>query len=223
MENEQTVITGSATRKRKIGSILLYILLALLAVFVAFLIIGRMSGKTPFIGKYTALWVLTDSMENTENPKEGFPAKSYILIEKVDPKEIEEGDIITFYSSDPAIAGSLNTHRVMEVVGDHAEFRTKGDHNLAADRYTAKAEDVVGRYVRRLPVLSALGRLFLSGAGLVVVFVIIIAVTAAAFIPDIVKTNREKKAREQAEIDRRVKEEVEKLKEQDQSGNPPTE
>ncbi len=227
MENEQAVSKQQKPIVKRVFSIILYVLLGLIAVFVLFLVVSRFSGKTPFIGKYTALWVLTNSMENLEDPDEGFPAKTYILIQKVDPKDVEAGDIITFYSSDPSLAGGMNTHRVVEVIGDHEEFRTKGDNiktNPVPDTYTAKAENIVGIYVRRLPVLTALGRLFMTGAGLMLVCFVILAITGAAFIPDILQANREKKAEEQAELDRRVQEEVEKLKQQNnnQNGNPPT-
>ncbi|MBO4309298.1 MAG: signal peptidase I [Clostridia bacterium] len=208
---------------RRIVNIAAYALVGVLVVLVAFLFVSRASGKPTFVGKYTVMWVLTDSMQNEGDPKNGIDPKTYILVEKVDPKTIEVGDVITFRSSDPSILGELNTHRVVEVIGDHKEFRTKGDHNSITDRVTAKAEDVVSRYVRKLPVLTAFGRFFLTGAGLATAFLFIVGITAAMFIPDFVKSSRRKKAKKQEEIDRRVREEVEKMKGQDRNGTPPTE
>lgn len=223
-KNEQVSEKKPIPVWRRVLNIAAYVVIALLAVFVVFLFVSRASGKPTFVGKHTVMWVLTESMKNDDDPKKGIDPKTYILVEKVDPKKIEVGDVITFISDDPSIQGSLNTHRVIEVIGDHAEFRTKGDHNLAPDTYTAKAENVVARYVRKLPVLTALGRFFLTGGGLIVAFVVIIGITVAAFVPDFVKSSREKKAKEQEEMERRVREEVEKLKEQqDRNGDPPAE
>lgn len=223
---EQSNVKKPVPVWRRIANVATYALVALLVILVAFLFVSRASGKPTFVGKYTVMWVLTNSMENKGDPQKGIAPKTYILVEKVDPKTIETGDVITFVSDDPEIKGALNTHRVIEVIGDHEEFRTQGDNkstNPGPDKFTAKAENVVGRYVRKLPVLTALGRFFLTGAGLATAFLFIIGITAAMFIPDFVKSSRGKQTKKQEEIDRRVREEVEKLKGQDQSGNPPTE
>ena len=37
---------------------------------------------------------------------------SLIVVKKEAPSAIQEGDIISFYSSDPALDGAVNTHRV---------------------------------------------------------------------------------------------------------------
>lgn len=224
MENAEEKTTPKVPVWRRVLNVAAYLLVGLIAVFVVFLFVSRMSGKPTFVGKYTVMWVLTDSMKNEDDPKAGIDPKTYILVEKIDPKKVEVGDVITFFSDDPSIQGSLNTHRVIEVIGDHAEFKTQGDNrvtNPTPDRVTAKAENVVARYVRKLPLLTALGRFFLTGAGLAVAFVVIIGLTAAAFLPDAIRSSREKKAKEQAETERRIQEEVERLKEQDR-GNGPT-
>ena len=60
------------------------------------------------------------------------------------------GDIITFHSSDDALEGSLNTHRIV-AVEDAADgtpvYRTKGDANPVEDAAPVPAADVVGRVV----------------------------------------------------------------------------
>ena len=199
---------------KKIANIVFYIVLAILAVLIVFLFSSRLTGKITFIGNRTAMWVMTDSMEDQ------IPAKSYILVRKISADQVKVGDVIVFYSDNPQISGSLNTHRVIEIIGDHEAFATKGDHNVAADdpRYPARAEKVVGIYERNLPVLSFFGRLFLSPVGLILTFIIIGGVTCAVFLPDILRGNKQKKQQDadakQAEIDRLVKEEVEKLRQE---------
>lgn len=196
---------------KRVANIVFYTFLALLAVLIVFMFVSRISGKVTFIGNRTAMWVMTESMEDT------IPAKSYILVRKANAQEIEVGDVIVFYSDNPQISGSLNTHRVIEVIGDHEAFLTKGDHNPVADdaRYPARAENVVAVYERNLPVMSFFGRLFLSPFGLVLVFVLIIGVTWAVWLPDMIRGLKKKQQQaaeeKQAEIDRLVREEVAKL------------
>lgn len=60
------------------------------------------------------------------------------------------GDIITFHSSDDALEGSLNTHRIVavEAAADGTPvYRTKGDANPVEDAAPVPAADVVGRVV----------------------------------------------------------------------------
>ncbi|MBQ3934869.1 MAG: signal peptidase I [Clostridia bacterium] len=162
------------------------------------------------------MWVHTNSMEPS------IPEKSYILVEPVSAENVSVGDVITFHSDDPVLQGGLNTHRVIEIVGDHAEFVMKGDHNAVKDETTAKADKIVARYVRNLPVISVFGRFFMTPAGLVCALAVIAIFMFLLYLPDILK-NRKKKAEEaerqkEAEMDRKIREEVEKMKQNADSG-----
>ncbi len=158
---------------------------------------------------YSVLWVMTESME----PNIG--AKSYILVRRADVNSLKEGDVITFTSRDPSIAGSLNTHRISEVVEQGKEFITKGDNNSAPDSAHVYAEDVKYVYVCNLPVMTFFGRVLTTEAGFMCfVSIVLIAVTASSFVA--VSKERRKKNEEsrQETIDRLVKEEVEWLENQ---------
>ena len=98
----------------------------------------KASQHTVFIFGRTTVWVMTPSME----PQ--IPAQSYILVKRVSAEEVNVGDVIIFRSDDPSLDGSFNTHRVIEIIGDHEEFVTKGDANLIKDGYTAKADKIEG-------------------------------------------------------------------------------
>ena len=98
----------------------------------------------------------------------------------------------------------------------------KGDHNAVKDETTAKADKIVARYVRNLPVISVFGRFFMTPAGLVCALAIIAIFMFLLYLPDILK-NRKKKAEEaerqkEAEMDRKIREEVEKMKQNADSG-----
>ena len=123
-----------------------YALIVLLVIALGIALFLRLSGRTKFLGGYTVIWVMSGSMEP------GIPERSFILVKQAEAAEVEEGDVITFYSEDPQIAGKLNTHRVIEVIGDHSEFVTKGDNNPTADKYSVKAEKVYAKYVKNLDI-----------------------------------------------------------------------
>ena len=137
---------------RLVSKIAFYSIFVIVLALVAMLFISKFTGKVFFVGNHTAVWILTDSMDDE------IPPQTYILIEKADPADVKKDDIITFYSDDPVLGGSLNTHRVIEVIDGGKEFVTKGDHNLAEDKYTAKGDKLVGVYVDDIPFLTALGR-----------------------------------------------------------------
>ncbi len=164
---------------RSILKITVYAVCAVLTALVVFIMITNAQKKPTFIFGHTALWVMTPSME----PE--IPEKSYILVKKAAAEDVRLNDVISFYSKDPALDGALNTHRVVEIVGDHEGFVTKGDKNSSVDRYTVKAEDVCGIYVGKLFLLTAIGRLTSTWAGAVIVLLAVAAIVFAAHFKEI--------------------------------------
>lgn len=138
---------------RKTLSVFLYILTALLLVLAVFLAYSKLSGKVPFVFGYGLFQVVSPSMEDT------IPTGAYILVRETPPETVQEGDVISFYSSDPAIFRQINTHRVLRIEGEGEErrFVTKGDNNSVEDAYTVKPGDVVGVYQYNVPFLSGIG------------------------------------------------------------------
>lgn len=213
-------------KSNKIRTVLTLLVVLILAALAVFLLIEKMQNRVIFLFGRATLWVETDSMESE------IPAQSYILIRRANAGEVQPGDVITFYSSDPAIEGMLNTHRVERIAGDGASFVTKGDHNLAEDRYPALAENIVGVYEKNLPALTAIGRFFKTPAGLAVTLALVLLVCCALYLPDVVKAFKaDKQAKtvraqqaKQEKIDRLVAEEIEKLHRADkdpEDRNPP--
>ncbi|MGI6166831.1 MAG: signal peptidase I [Eubacteriales bacterium] len=193
-------------RKPRILSILFNLILVLLVVMAAIFVVDRMNNRVTFVFDHAVIIIATGSMEPA------IPAHSCILITRARPEDIKVGDIITFYSDDPAIAGSLNTHRVQSVISsiEGIEFQTKGDNNLLPDAYNVRGERLVGKYVRNLPILSYVARLILSPYGYVVVILFLLIYMAAVLIPS---ARRKKADARAAEIERRVAEEVARLRE----------
>ena len=186
-----------------IKAITAVILVAIAVVF----ILSKISGPVFLFGR-TTMWVMTDSMSPTIH------ARSYILVEKATADDVEEGDIVAFISTDPQIAGKLNTHRVIKKDGN--VFVTKGDGNPADDgQYSAKAENIVGKYVKTLPVMTFLGRIVLSEVGFVLIIFLLLIVAAFCYVPEIKealqKKDSESEESKQERMDRLVQEELQKL------------
>lgn len=189
---------------KKILTAAAYVFTALLIVFIAFVLYFNLTGKTFFVFDRAIMWVKTGSME----PE--IPARSYILVRKATGEDVKQGDVIVFHSSDPTLGGELNTHRVVEIKGGGTEFITKGDNNLAVDKQSARAENVIGIYSKNLPFLSSLGRFLSTSTGIIVMALLMFAIIIAVFLPDVLKYQRDKT--ENVKIDELVKAEVEKLK-----------
>ena len=193
----------------------------LLAVIAIVFVLSKIKGKPIFLFGKATMWVMTDSMDPA------IPSRTYILVEKVTADDVKENDIISFISTDPSIQGQLNTHRVIKKEGN--VFVTKGDNNYRDDgAYSAKAENIVARYVRTLPVMTFFGRIVLSRAGFVLVMLIFIALVLVCYLPDLktaLKKQEEKTAypdideKTRKEIDKLVEEELKKLKAQKKPEN----
>ena len=187
-----------------------FLLGVIVVLFIGFFILSKVSTSPLFVFNKTAMWVMTDSMDPT------IPPKTYILVESVTADEVEVDDIIVFRSTDPEIYGEFNTHRVIGKDGDN--FITRGDRKgLPIDKYPALAENVVGRYVKTLPVMTFIGRIVMTSAGFAALIVLFLIAMVFCIIPDVKeaietkrKENEEEKEREKKRL---IEEEIRRLKE----------
>ena len=206
---------GKKTVLRRITGIIGYVIIFLIAALFVFVISFKANNQTLFIFGKAAVWVMTPSMEPT------IPERSYILIEKADPDSIKVGDVIMFKSMDPALNGANNTHRVVEISEDRKSFTTKGDANAIPDSEPARAENVIGVYVKNLPALSAVGRFLFSGIGIIITMTLIFVIIMIIYLPDIIRATREKskqlEEKRQAQIADLVRAEVERLKRENEA------
>lgn len=101
------------------------------------------AGQVPRVMGYSVLRVLTGSM------KPEIPQDAVLLVQQTDPAALAVGDVISYYSPDPALDGALNTHRIVGIsdTGSTLQFTTKGDANLIADQIPVDARNVVGKVV----------------------------------------------------------------------------
>lgn len=163
------------------GKIVFYAFFVAVLLIVVGMAFAKFNNQVFFLGDRATIWVITDSMEDQ------IPAQSYIQIRKIDPSQVQLGDVITFYSDDPTLRGQLNTHRVVEIAEDGKTFVTKGDTNLANDTYPVRREAVVGVYERNLPLMSMVGRVLQSEIGLFCILILMAVLIVFSFVGDSIK------------------------------------
>ena len=112
---------------------------------------STMSNGVPSLFGVKLLTVQTDSMKDTI-----MPGDLIIDVDVNDASLLEVDDIITFRT---LIQGKeeLNTHRIVRKVpvGEYYIFETKGDNSDIPDYMTVHQNEIVGKYVFRIPAVGA--------------------------------------------------------------------
>ena len=204
-------------RNKRIADIIFSVITVVLLVIIAYFVVMQVQGKVPLVMGYGVLHTLTPSMEDT------IMTGDYFLIRAVDPEDVREGDIITFYSDDPNIKGYANTHRVhvnehgvwTEIIDGERVFYTKGDNNYTIDCVPARASQLVGRYVTDLPWLTkSVSVIFGTPLILVFIFVPLLAYVILYYyrLKMLQKREAEEKLHHEAKIEAMVAMEVERLR-----------
>ena len=146
--------------------------LATVVILVAFVVLLRTvftpAGEIPTIMGYGFMRTLTGSMEPA------IPVHSFIVVDTDNSQVYQVGDIITFHSSDDALEGSLNTHRIAAIdeVNGMRSFTTKGDNNDVADTHIISDGDIVGKYLFALPQMGKVMDFLSSSMGFLIVIVL---------------------------------------------------
>ncbi len=184
----------------------LSVLVIVAAIVVLCMVLLTEPGKPPNIFGYTMLRITTGSMEPT------YRTDTLIVVKETDPSEIKEGDVISFYSSDPAIEGAVNTHRVVSINkdGDNYLYTTRGDANNAADLYDAQSRYLIGKVIWSSLLLGKLSRL---AANPLIFIPLILIPLAAILITNLVHTIRLTKTIAKEEEEAAVKEALRELRE----------
>lgn len=166
--SEKTKVKEKTTTGHKIftvlGIVLCVILVPILVMNVTMIVQGYVNPeKVPSFGGYSPLIVLSPSMEDTI--MEG----DLIIVKSAQPEDVEEGDIISFFDPDSTGTAVL-THRCIEVVNENGviSFKTKGDNNDSADPTPAPAENLVGKYITRIPFAGSVAMWLQTTPGLIV-------------------------------------------------------
>lgn len=127
------------------------VLLVLVAAFVTILSLSSKEDDVPSIFGYTAFSIQSDSMEDE------IMTGDFILGKKCDPKELNERDIISFFTVNNEGQIFINTHRIIDIeeTSDGRIFTTKGDNEEEPDLRKVYEGDIVSKYSGfRIPLLG---------------------------------------------------------------------
>ena len=168
---------------------LLLIGLALL-IYVADIKIRAIKGDTSS-PTYNAYVVLTGSML----PE--IQVYDVVVTKKIDAKDLQEGDIITFASSDTRFLNTIITHRIKKKYYDSEKkqytFQTKGDNNNVADSALVQSNNIYGKVILKIPKLGYLQEFLASRGGWIVVILLPCLTVISYDIVKLVKGLKRKK------------------------------
>ncbi len=121
--------------------------------------------KSELLPQYKVFTVLTGSMKPTIYPGD------LILISKQDSYNV--GDIVTF-NTGTGESQVVVTHRIVGSTQDqeNTRFTTQGDFNSVEDIDTIVQEDILGKYLFKLPLLGYLVNFVQTPVGLILLILI---------------------------------------------------
>ena len=180
----------------KIGSKVLFGFLLLVALFLLYVGISYKLYKAKgdkFKPKFTLYTIVSPSMY----PK--IKVGDIIIDVRVDkPTDIKKGDTITFLSTSSYSKGLTVTHEVIDIIVDengNYQYQTKGVNNMSPDAAYATYENVLGKYVFKIPKFGYVQNYLSHGKGWIL---LIIIPTLAIIIKDIIKLVKLAKIQEKA-------------------------
>lgn len=152
-------------------------LLVIAVVLLAVALVGvRLIGYTPYA-------VLSPSM----TPK--YLPGDLIYVEKTDPGQITEGDVITFVVDENS---TVVTHRVDAVDRTEHKFYTKGDANENRDGNPVLYENVLGVVKFSLPKLGYVSSYVASQTGRYVAIICVLVLILMWILPELFQTQKER-------------------------------
>ena len=162
----------------------------LLLVYVADIKIRAAKGDTSS-PTYNAYVVLTGSML----PE--IQVYDVVLTKKTEAKNLKEGDVITFASSDTRFLNTIITHRIIKKYYDSEKktytFQTKGDNNNVADSALVQSNNIFGKVILKIPKLGYLQEFLASRGGWIVAILLPCLAVISYDIVKLVKGLKRKK------------------------------
>ena len=159
------------SKAKKIFNIITTIILIALIVLVASMFFARFSGRSPSVFGLHFYRVATDSMEPT------LMVGDVIVVKETPADDLAKGDIVTYKALVGEMAGQEITHRVVtdpEVSDGRYTYQTQGDASGAPLDPKITYDQIVGRFVCKLPIIDKLYSFFLTPFGLIAVVALII-------------------------------------------------
>lgn len=110
---------------------------------------------------------------------------SLVYVKEAEPSEVQEEDIIAFYSA--SNTGAIITHRVVKNQVVSGQFITKGDANEEADPLPIDYDLLIGKVVLSVPMLGEILSFIVTTEGKIAAFAIVVLAVLLQFIADKLK------------------------------------
>ena len=165
----------------KIWGVVSTVLVVLVVLVAVFLMGSRILGFRVFN-------VISGSMEPT------YSVGDLVYVKEVPAEEIKVGDPITFVLNEQL---TVATHRVERIEQKEGElyFYTKGDANKDADKSPVHNKNVVGVVKFSIPLLGYVSDFVQNPPGMYIAIGLGVVFIIAVFLPDMIKSKREKDAK----------------------------
>jgi signal peptidase len=183
---------------KDIGLYVLYAVLGLLLVFIIMLsafpdLTLNTIGVKAYVAKY-------DTMETTINPYD------LVFINRVDPDELEVGDLITFYADiDYDGDADLVTYYVYSITttNDISVFKVNAEGSSVPATPNLLEDDILGGYAFKLPLFGYVVEFISSGFGIAAILLNVGIITAIVIL--IKSNNKEEVKKEEPEKEEKPK------------------
>lgn len=160
---------------KRICQIINNIIIAILIILVCIFFVPKILGCEN-------LAVLSGSME----PK--ISVGSMVIVQDVDPNDLEVGDIITYKISDT----TLVTHRIVSIDQDAQQIVTKGDANDVNDGEPVSFSNVVGKLLISIPFLGYISIYMQGKAGIAIICGVVGILIILNYLPDVFIKDKER-------------------------------
>ena len=162
----------------KVWSVASTVLVVIVVLVAVFLMGSRIMG-------YRVFTVISGSMEPA------YSVGDLIYVKNTEPKEIKVGDAITYVMNENLV---VSTHRVVKIEQKNGEFMfyTKGDANKDADKSPVHNKNVVGVVKFSIPYLGYVSDWVQNPPGMYIAIALGVILIIAVFLPDIIKSGRDK-------------------------------
>ncbi len=178
---------ASSTNVKKVFSVVRRVFTILLLVFTVFMMIFTIISVTGIEGDsgllgYRLYIVLSDSM------REDFGVGDIVVARETDVSSLEEGDIISFRSIDPANYDEVITHKIKgpTIYEGQAAYITYGTTTGDEDAYPALASNIQGKFVFSVPKAGYVFQYLRSSVGYVTLifipFLLLIVMEGVRFV-----------------------------------------
>lgn len=165
-----------------------FIIFLILIVYLAFIVIQRISGNQSIFG-YRIFAVATGSMVPDYN------VNDVLAIKEVDHDELQVGDDITYLGERQDVNGKIVTHRIIDIktIDGKKTYITKGINNITEDPFI-EDDQIYGKVMGKIPIVTEINHIIKNQYGFFfLIFIPLVTVIFLEIADTVTEIKHEKK------------------------------